>query len=179
MVQKTPSYHVWSFTYYLRSLMQHTHRWDLAGYNLISGVKFLSESNKNGIEVHFECDFLLSLVQTWPLSHSYTPGGLLPTQHMQLHFFYLMLRTGWNETKCDIRDCWRNRSAGSNHQSKSTQKNIFETANCSYDVMLDWKCSHHFNVFEMNKTFRQILSLSWYMYHPSPLVLLRANLALS
>ena len=32
------------------------HRWDFSGYGQISGFKFLSESNENGAEVHFECE---------------------------------------------------------------------------------------------------------------------------
>ena len=33
------------------------HGWDFLGYGRNSGFRFLLESNKNGVEMHFGCDF--------------------------------------------------------------------------------------------------------------------------
>ena len=38
--------------------------WEYSGYSQISGVKFLSKSNKNGVEIHFECDCSPFRIQT-------------------------------------------------------------------------------------------------------------------
>ena len=38
-------------------------------YSPISGFRFLSECNKNSAEVHFECEFSPSRIQTLTLSH--------------------------------------------------------------------------------------------------------------
>ena len=37
--------------------------WDFSGYSWISGFRFLSECNKNNIEMHFECDFVPFRIQ--------------------------------------------------------------------------------------------------------------------
>ena len=34
-------------------------------YNRISGLRFLSESSKNGVEMHLECDFSPSRIQNF------------------------------------------------------------------------------------------------------------------
>ena len=36
------------------------HAWDFSQFSQISGFRILSESNQNGVEMHFECDFHLS-----------------------------------------------------------------------------------------------------------------------
>ena len=40
------------------------HGWDFSGYHQISGLRFLSQSNKHGFEVHFECYFSPLRIQT-------------------------------------------------------------------------------------------------------------------
>ena len=37
--------------------LSHCHGWDLSSYSQISGFRFLSESNTNGVETHLECYF--------------------------------------------------------------------------------------------------------------------------
>ena len=34
-----------------------SHGWDFSGYRQVYGFRFLSESNKNGVEMNFEVDF--------------------------------------------------------------------------------------------------------------------------
>ena len=38
------------------------HGWDFSGYSQISGIGFLSWSNKNGVEMYFECEFFFSFL---------------------------------------------------------------------------------------------------------------------
>ena len=45
------------------------HECNLSGYHHISGFRCLSESSKNGFEVHFECEFLPFRIQTLTWSH--------------------------------------------------------------------------------------------------------------
>ena len=40
------------------------HRWDFSGYSRISGFRYLSKSNKNGFEMHFESEFSPIRIQT-------------------------------------------------------------------------------------------------------------------
>ena len=46
-----------------------SHGGDFSGYNRILGIRFLWESSKNGVEVHFECDFAPFRIQTLAQSH--------------------------------------------------------------------------------------------------------------
>ena len=41
---------------------------DFSGYSRISRFRYLSESNQNGVEMHFECDFSHFRIQSvnWP-----------------------------------------------------------------------------------------------------------------
>ena len=43
--------------------------WDFSGYSQISGLRIFSESNKNVVEMHFQCDILPSRIQTLNQSH--------------------------------------------------------------------------------------------------------------
>ena len=43
--------------------------WDFSGCSWISGFRCLSESNKNGVELHFKCDFSQLRLQTLIRSH--------------------------------------------------------------------------------------------------------------
>ena len=47
------------------------HGWDFSGYSWISGFRCLSESNKNGTEMPFECDLSPCRIETLILSHLY------------------------------------------------------------------------------------------------------------
>ena len=42
------------------------HGWDFSSYSRISGFRFRSETNRNGGEMHFECDFAPLRIQTNP-----------------------------------------------------------------------------------------------------------------
>lgn len=46
-----------------------THGWDFSGHSWISGLRLLSESNKNGAEMHLECDFSPFKIQALTQSH--------------------------------------------------------------------------------------------------------------
>ena len=43
------------------------HGWDFSGYSHISGFRYLSESNKNGFEMHFESEFWHFRIQNWKI----------------------------------------------------------------------------------------------------------------
>ena len=45
------------------------HGLDFSGYSQISGFRYLSERNKTGVEMHFECDFSPFRIQTLTRSH--------------------------------------------------------------------------------------------------------------
>ena len=45
------------------------HGWDISNYSLISGFRSLTECNKHGAGMHFECNFSPSRIQTLILSH--------------------------------------------------------------------------------------------------------------
>ena len=49
------------------------HGWDFSGYSWISGFKYLSENNKNGFAVHFECEFSPVKIQTSTWSPPHAP----------------------------------------------------------------------------------------------------------
>ena len=46
-----------------------SHGWDFSGYSWILGFRYLSESNKNGFEMHFECELSPYRIQTLTWSH--------------------------------------------------------------------------------------------------------------
>ena len=57
------------YCYLVCYLVLYCHWCDFSGYIRISGFRFLSESNKNGVEMHFECDFPSFRIQTLTQSH--------------------------------------------------------------------------------------------------------------
>ena len=69
---RSPGWHAPVFDILFRRLLWlfcH-HGWDFSGCSRISGFRFLSNSNKNGLEIHFEFDFSPFRIQTVTLSHS-------------------------------------------------------------------------------------------------------------
>ena len=56
------------------------HGWDLMGHGWILGIRCLSESSKDGFEMHFECDVSVLRIQT--LNWSYPCHSHLSTPHV-------------------------------------------------------------------------------------------------
>ena len=63
------------------------HGWDFSGYSWISGFKYLSENNKNGFAVHFECEFSPVKIQTSIWSLPPCPNLAEFLWHTQTQFF--------------------------------------------------------------------------------------------
>ena len=66
--------------------LTYSHGWDFSGSGQISGFKYLSESNNNGAEMHFECEFspfMTPVFMLYFLISSYQIG--LYTASIQAH----------------------------------------------------------------------------------------------
>ena len=51
------------------------HGWEYSGYSQISGFRFLSEGNQNGVEMHLECDVSPFRIQSLTQSHPWKMYG--------------------------------------------------------------------------------------------------------